>query len=153
MLFEIFKKYKEIIMYLIFGFLSTIVNLLSYYLMVSTVFNPKNSIELQIANIISWIITIIFVYFTNRKYVFTSSNKNKLKEFFRFFVARVITLLLDMFIMEVGVIILHFNDMIIKILSLFAVIVSNYIFSKLYIFKADSCEVLDYEKEKYNKNN
>lgn len=74
------KKIKEIIMYLIFGFLTTFISLLVYYLLVLTIFNPDNSIELQVSNIISWVAGVLFAYITNRKYVFESKNKNKLND-------------------------------------------------------------------------
>ena len=77
---ELYKKYKEIINYLIFGVLTTLVSLVVYYASVLTFLNPENSIQLQIANILSWIAGVTFAYFTNRKYVFESKEKNKLKE-------------------------------------------------------------------------
>ena len=132
---QLFFKYKELILYLIFGVLSTLVCILSYDALVLTVLDPKNPLQLQIANILSWFITIIFVYFTNRKYVFTSTEPNKIKEFSKFLFARIITLIFDMIIMAVGVSILHCNDKIVKIISQVVVIGSNYIFSKLFIFK------------------
>ena len=76
---KMLKKYKEVISYLIFGVLTTVVSLAVYYLSVFTFLNPNNAFELQIANIISWIVGVCFAYFTNRKYVFESKEKNKLK--------------------------------------------------------------------------
>ena len=81
---ELFNKYKEIIMYLIFGVLTTVISLIVYYALTYTILNPNNSIYLQIANILSWIAGVLFAYFTNRKYVFESKNENKLKEFISF---------------------------------------------------------------------
>lgn len=132
---EIYLKYKEIIKYLIVGVLTTVISLAVYYLSVFTFLNPNNSVQLQIANIISWIAGVVFAYFTNRKYVFESRNKNKLQEATKFVSSRITTLLLDMFIMWLGVTVLLFNDKIIKLISQFLVIVGNYILSKLYVFK------------------
>ena len=132
---ELYKKYKEIINYLIFGVLTTLVSLVVYYASVLTFLNPENSIQLQIANVLSWIAGVTFAYFTNRKYVFESKEKNKLKEASKFFLSRVTTLLMDMLIMWLGVTILHGNDKIIKLISQVVVIVGNYIFSKLFVFK------------------
>ncbi|MBQ2873648.1 MAG: GtrA family protein, partial [Bacilli bacterium] len=73
---NLYKKYKEIINYLIFGVLTTVVSLATYYLLVFTILDPNNPLELQIANIISWITCVTFAYITNRKYVFNSKNKN-----------------------------------------------------------------------------
>ncbi len=131
-------KYKEIINYLIVGVLTTIVSLSTYYLLVFTILNPENSIQLQIANIVSWIVSVAFAYVTNRKYVFESKEKNKLKEAGMFFSARVLTLLLDMAIMFVGVTVLHLNDKIFKLISQVAITISNYLISKLFVFKKNS---------------
>lgn len=132
---ELFNKYKEIIMYLIFGVLTTVISLIVYYTITYTILNPNNSIYLQIANILSWIAGVLFAYFTNRKYVFESKNKNKLKEFASFVGSRVTTLILDMLIMGVGVSLLHGNDKILKLISQVLVIVGNYVLSKLIVFK------------------
>ena len=70
---------REIIMYLIFGVLTTVVSLAVYYLLIFTVLNPENAIQLQIANILSWVAGVAFAYITNRKYVFESNEKNKVK--------------------------------------------------------------------------
>ena len=75
MIKKIYQKYKEIINYLIFGFLTTVISLGTYYLLTMTILNPNNPIELQITNVISWIVAVNFAYFTNRKYVFNSKNK------------------------------------------------------------------------------
>lgn len=134
---SLFNKYKEVIMYLIFGVLTTIVSLVVYYLLVYTVLDPKSALELQIANIISWIMGVTFAYVTNRKFVFESKNNNHLKEVGSFVAARVLTLLLDMLIMFVGVTLLSGNDKIFKLVSQVLVIVLNYVFSKLFVFKKD----------------
>lgn len=131
---ELYIKYKEVINYLIFGVLTTIVSLAVYYIAVYTFLNPENAIQLQIANILSWIAGVTFAYFTNRKYVFESKETNKLKEAGRFVLARVLTLLVDMAIMWLGVTILHGNDKIMKLIAQVVIIVSNYVFSKLFVF-------------------
>ena len=77
---ELYQKYKEIINYLIFGVLTTVVSLVTYYICVFTVLDPDNAIQLQSANVISWIISVAFAYITNRKFVFESKEKNKIKE-------------------------------------------------------------------------
>ena len=132
---ELYIKYKEIINYLIVGVLTTVVTLAIYYISVNTFLNPEDSIQLQIANIISWIAGVIFAYFTNRKYVFESKEENKLKEASKFVVSRIATLLMDMIIMWLGVTILHRNDKIMKLISQVVVIVANYLFSKIFVFK------------------
>ena len=132
---HIYQKYKEIINYLIVGGLTTVISLAVYYISVFTFLNPENSIQLQIANILSWIAGVAFAYFTNRKYVFESKNENKLKEATKFVSSRITTLLLDMLIMWLFVTTLHFNDKIMKLISQVLVVVGNYILSKLFVFK------------------
>ncbi len=132
---KIFIKYKEIILYIIFGFLTTVVSLTVYYVSTKTFLNPDVPLQLQIANIISWVVGVLFAFFTNRKYVFDSNNTNKIKEFFSFVVSRISTLLADMAIMWLGVSLLGFNDLLIKIISQIVVIVGNYILSKFIVFK------------------
>lgn len=132
---SLYKKNKEVINYLIFGVLTTAISLLTYYGLTLTILNPSKSFELQIANIISWIIGVVFAYVTNRKYVFESNSKEKIREISSFVGARIITLIMDMLIMFVGVTIFKGNDKILKVTSQIVVIISNYLFSKLFVFK------------------
>ena len=135
---DLIKKYKEIISYLIVGGLATVVSLGVYYGLVFTILNPNNPVQLQVANICSWIAAVTFAYFTNRKFVFESMNSNILKEMAAFFAARVGTLLMDMGIMFVFVTLLGFNDKIIKLVVQVVVTVANYVFSKFFVFKKDT---------------
>lgn len=133
---EYYLKYKEIINYLVFGGLTTLVNLLVYYLLSFTIFNTDNSIELQIVIIISWICAVVFAYFTNRKYVFESKNNSK-KEIIKFFLSRLGTLALEMLLMFIFVTKLHFSDKIMKVFVQVAVIILNYLLSKFIVFKGE----------------
>lgn len=136
---NLYEKYKEIINYLIFGVLTTIVSLVVKYLLLFTILDASNPIQLQTAIIISWILAVLFAYFTNRKFVFQSTRKNKLKEFISFVIARLSTLLLEMIIMWFFVTILKLNSnlyvIIFTIVSQVAVVIGNYIISKLFVFK------------------
>ena len=132
---SLYKKYEEIINYLIVGVLTTIVSLVTYFLCVHTFLNSSNGLELQIANIISWIVSVIFAYITNRIFVFKSKSKKYVKEIIEFFGARILTLLMDMGIMFLFVTILHGNDTIGKLISQVVITIANYIFSKLFVFK------------------
>ena len=135
---KIYIKYKEVINYLIFGFLTTVISLVVYYASTMTIFDVESSLELQFANTISWCAGVLFAYFTNRKFVFNSTNENKLNEFITFTTSRISTLLLDMFIMFVFVTLLKYNDQIIKLISQVLVIVGNYLLSKLIVFKKET---------------
>ncbi len=131
----IYHKNEELWNYLIVGFLTTVVALAVYYFCVLTFLNPNIAIELQCANIISWILAVAFAYFTNRVFVFKSKNPNKIKEATSFVGSRVITLLLDMLTMFIIVTVLHLNDKIGKIISQVIVTIGNYIISKLFVFR------------------
>ncbi len=132
---KLYKKYDEIINYLIVGVLTTIVSLIIYYGLVYTILNPQNAIQLQIANILSWIGAVAFAYITNRKYVFKSKSKNIKKEAASFVSSRILTLLMDMGVMFLTVTIFKMNDKIAKLISQVIVTIANYVFSKLFVFK------------------
>ena len=132
---DLYLKYKEIINYLFFGVLTTIVSLATYYLLVLTILNPENALQLQIANIISWIAAVTFAYITNRKYVFNSKDKNIIKEMTKFYSSRITTLILDMAFMFIFVTKLNFSDKIIKLIVQVIITILNYILSKLLVFK------------------
>lgn len=133
-LLELYHKYEEIINYLIVGVLTTIVSLATYFICTSIFLDPNNKIELQIANIISWIFAVAFAYFTNRIFVFKSKEKNMLKEASTFVGSRILSLLMDMFTMFIIVSVLHLNDKIGKLVSQVIVTIANYILSKLFVF-------------------
>ena len=132
------NKYKEIIYYLIFGVLTTVVSLATYYALVYTILDPNKPIELQVANVVSWIFAVTFAYLTNRKFVFDSTNPNIAKEAIKFYFARITSLLVDMLLMYILVTRLNYNDKIIKIIVQVVIIILNYILSKLIVFKRES---------------
>lgn len=131
----IYHKNEELWNYLIVGFLTTIVSLMTYFICTETFLNPNDSIELQIANIIAWLIAVGFAYVTNRVFVFKSKNKNKIKEAASFVGSRVVSLLMDMFAMFIMVSIFKWNDKVGKLITQVIVTIANYIFSKLFVFK------------------
>ena len=132
---KLLNKYREVIMYLIFGVLTTLVSVITRIILFHTIFSADNPFDVQIATIISNAIGIVFAYFTNRKYVFESTNKNKLKEAVSFVGGRLSTLVMDMLIMFIGVTLLKGNENIVTLISQVLVIVANYLISKLFVFK------------------
>ena len=134
---ELYLKYKELINYLIFGVLTTVVSLGTYYLLVFTILDANNPIELQIANIISWITCVTFAYITNKKYVFAPTNKSLIKEILEFYASRIASLFIDMGFMFLFVSVLKFNDTVIKMIGQVVIITINYILSKLIVFKKE----------------
>lgn len=129
---KLFNKYKEMILYLFFGGCTTLVNIIAYYIC------SKIGIGTAVSTVIAWVLSVLFAYITNRKYVFESKAIGFLtiiKETANFFFCRLATGLLDLAIMVVFVDLLHFNGMTIKILSNIIVIILNYVASKLLIFR------------------
>lgn len=134
-LVRLLNKYREIIMYLVFGVLTTLVSVITRIILFNTVCNPDKALEVQIATVISNAVGIAFAYVTNRKYVFESTNENKLKEALSFVGGRLSTLFMDMLIMFVGVTLLNGNETLITLISQVIVIVANYLISKLFVFR------------------
>lgn len=136
---NLYKKYEEIINYLIVGVLTTVVSLVVKWGLLFTILSAKNAVELQIAVVISWIVAVTFAYITNRIFVFKSKSKQIFKEIISFFTARLITLGLEMLIMWLFVTLLKLNSdlwvLIWTIISQILVIVFNYILSKIFVFK------------------
>lgn len=132
---KLFKQYEEIIRYLIVGVLTTVVSLATYFICVHTFLDATNGVEIQIANIISWVFAVAFAYITNRIFVFKSKSKNYVKEITSFCASRILTLLMDMAIMFVFVTLLKGSDTIGKLISQVVVTIANYIFSKLFVFR------------------
>lgn len=132
---DIYKKNEEIWNYLVVGGLTTLVSLLTYILLTRTILDVESPIQLQVANILKWVAGVLFAYFTNRKFVFKSTNENKWKEFLSFTSSRVVTLLMDMAIMGIMVNILKIYDLIAITVSMIVQIVGNYILSKFFVFK------------------
>ena len=131
----------EVILYLFFGVLATILNIVLFYLFVI-----EWKMSTSLGNILDTIICVLFQYFTNRIWVFKSSNKGKIaiKEFFQFIIARSITAIIDQIFIVIGVdiVVVKFISSSqqsifsigIKILSNIIVVILNYIFSKYFIF-------------------
>ena len=134
---------KEILLYLIFGITVTSLNIILFYLFINIW-----KMSTGLGNILDTIICILFLYFTNRIWVFESKNNGKeaIKEFIQFILARSLTAIIDQIFVVVGVdffvakYVSYSQQEIfsvgIKILSNVVVIVLNYIFSKLFVFNS-----------------
>lgn len=133
--FGIYYKNPEIWNYLIIGILTTVVSLVTYFIATRTFLDPTKKIELQIANVLSWIFAVAFAYITNRLLVFKSKNKNIINEISKFIGSRIASLFMDMFIMFIVVSVLLQSDIIGKVISQVVVTITNYILSKLFVFK------------------
>ena len=136
---ELYLKYKEIINYLIFGVLTTVVSLATKYLLLFTILDASNAFQLQIAVIVSWILACTFAYITNRIWVFESKSKNIIKEMMKFYTSRIATLGLEMLILFIFITVLKLDSdtwvIVWTLVAQVAVTIANYILSKLIVFK------------------
>lgn len=130
------KNYGEIIRYLIVGVLTTVVSLAAYYACVLTFLNPQSAMQLQLANILSWIAAVTFAYIMSRLFVFQSKRKDWIQEALAFYSSRLLTLFMDMAIMFVMVTLCGLNDKLAKLVVQVVVTVANYIFSKMFVFRS-----------------
>lgn len=134
------KKYQAIVLYILFGVLTTIINLVSYTGMIYLHWNVQFSV------ILSWLITVISAYLTNRKWVFNSkatTSVELLHEFLAFLSSRLLTLILEMIIIWFGVQLLRQNPLIWKLIDNVVVVIFNYIISKLFVFKHKTLTILN----------
>ena len=130
---DLYGKHEEGINYLIFGFLAFVLNYVLYFVFASTL-----HMHYMAATALSWVLTVVFAYWTNRSFVFKSKVKGKegiWKEFSAFVGARIVTGGMELVIMYVMVDLAGIHNMIAKFVCNVVVIVSNYIFSKLLVFK------------------
>lgn len=150
---KILQKFlsREVIMYIIFGVLTTLVNLVISFVLVGAF-----KIDGSIASAIGIIASILFAYFTNRKWVFNSqakSFKEKINEFWKFIAGRLVTMVIE----QGGVMILYgalnmpFTP--VKLSLTIIVIILNYIFSKFFAFKTKNEEKITKEDGKLVKTN
>ena len=131
---ELYTKYKEIINYLVFGVLSTVVNFVTYYITARFI-----GIDEVISSGISWFCSVTFAYITNKVFVFeskTNTSREFVKEMITFYLSRVLSgALCDVGTFALMVKVLHINDIVSKIVTQVMVVIVNYILSKLVIFK------------------
>lgn len=135
---ELYGKYIHILAYLFFGVCTTLTNMLVFWLC-----NFQLGLETVPSTILAWIAAVLFAYLTNRKWVFHSEASGASKiliEIFNFFACRIATGLVDWIGMWVLVDLMHFNSMLIKFILNIAVIVLNYIASRLIIFRHKGCK-------------
>lgn len=127
---NIIQKNKEIIMYLVFGVLTTVVNIVVYY-----IFSNLLHMNYLFSNAMAWFFSVLFAYVTNRKYVFDSKNNQIIKEAISFFGSRLATGIMDMVLMWFLVNFNIVNDVVAKVVVNVIVVILNYILSKLVVFK------------------
>jgi len=135
---QLWIKYEEIIVYLIVGVLTTIVSwaakFIANWLLYDNTMYPTSSQNL-VLSIICWVAGVIFAYFTNRRFVF-KSHAPMLGEAPKFVLSRVSTLILDAVVMQVFGL-LGVNLVVATFISAVLVMIGNYVFSKIFVFKGE----------------
>lgn len=123
------KLEKELLMYIIFGVLTTLVNFVVYYISAQLL-----GINYLISNIIAWFLSVLFAYVTNRQWVFESKSPDILNECILFFSGRIFSGAVDTGLMWLFIDILTISDMASKIIIQVIVVILNYVFSKWIVF-------------------
>lgn len=130
-LISLINKYRDVILYLFFGVCTTVINLAVFW-----VLNSPLKVNELIANIIAWVLAVLFAFFTNRDLVFhAGKNGSFFSQMLKFYLGRAITLALEELILLVFITLLHLNSMAVKIFAQVIVIILNFVISKLIIFK------------------
>ena len=135
---QLWKKHKELILYVFFGGCTSLINIISY-------FACRELMHLPVvpADVLAWLVSVIFAYVTNKLFVFESKSWRLmlvLKEGAAFLAARVFSLGVDVAMLYVTVTVLGWWELPMKVLANVVVIVINYIFSKWIIFRKDAAK-------------
>lgn len=124
------KLDRELVLYVFFGSLTFLVNIVTYFF-----FEDLLGINYLISNVLAWFFSVLFAYITNRIWVFESKSPDILKEMSLFFGGRIFSGAVDTGLMYLFIDILMIGDLISKIVVQVIVIILNYVFSKLIVFK------------------
>ncbi len=128
--YGMYAKHKSILLYIFFGGCTTVVSIGTFMLL-------DLVMDALLANIGSWILAVSFAYVTNRRWVFASRVKGTAvgREMLSFYSGRLLTLGLEEALLLVFVTWLQFDSTVIKIIAQVAVLIGNYLISKLIIFR------------------
>lgn len=129
----VYSRYKEIILYLFFGGLTTVVSIASFTWAIYVL-----NLDPAVANVISWVLAVAFAYITNRTWVFPQKAQGGRKiclEALSFAEGRLFTLGLEEIVIVVGITVLQFNSILVKTVSQLFVLIGNYLISKFIVFR------------------
>lgn len=133
MIKQLFYQYKEPITYLFWGVMSTLANIVTYWLSYDVC-----HISNMASTLVAWVVAVLMAFITNKLWVFESRNtgwKEDLKEFFSFIGFRIVSEVFDLGIMYWAVDMMGMNGLFWKIVANVIVVILNYVFSKFIIFK------------------
>lgn len=126
---RLYQKHREIIAYVFFGGLTTLVSIASHYAVIYWIVDAT-----AVATTVSWIMAVTFAFVVNKIYVFKSES-NWFKQALAFYGARLTTYFLELGFMLLTVQVLHGNEYIMKIIAQVFILVGNYLLSKFWIFR------------------
>ena len=138
---NLIKKFlnKETISYLIFGVLTTIINIVVFWFAERELaFIMSEDAASLVGNVLAWVISVAFAFVTNKLFVFESKSmafKVVMAELTGFVIARLLSLAFDEGFMFVAIVLLGMNSLLAKIISNVFVVIINYVLSKFFIFK------------------
>lgn len=129
----LYQNYKSAILYLLFGGLTTVIS-------IGTFWAGHSALQLNehIANIISWVLAVLFAFLTNRVWVFSAPTNNAkafLGQLFRFYAGRLTTLGVEEILLFVFITVLKINGMVVKVGAQVVVLTLNYVVSKWFVFR------------------
>lgn len=134
---DIYYKYEEKWLYLVFGALTTLVSIVTKLIIFYAVPDTPGW-ENTCGVVVSWICAVTFAFFTNKKYVFKNETKTR-SEFFKVFVsfygARLATLVMEWLIFFICCDLLDMNQTVITFASQVVIFIANYLLSKVFVFK------------------
>jgi putative flippase GtrA len=138
------KLTRELIMYSIFGILTTLVNYAAYFALTDLF-----DVNYLLSNILAWYISVVFSYIVNRRYVFEEKafgRRNIAIEYGKFTATRIFSVIIDVAFMWFFVEIIKLDDGIVKLINGVIIAVLNYILTKLLVFRKKKTVVKERHK-------
>ncbi len=136
---EWIKKHKEIVLYVVFGALTTLVNFIIYYPLVNIkAMEPHKEWWVLVVNVVAWIFAVAFAFVTNKLFVFESKESDKKTLFVQitsFLGSRLFSLAVEEGILALFVSLLHMNENLWKLIAAVFVVIMNYFFGKFLVFR------------------
>lgn len=146
---NIYFKYEKGLLYCFYGALTTLVAMITK--LVPLHFLGGSALAVTACTTFSWICSVTFAFFVNKKYVFQSETHTKAafwKEFVSFYSARIVSYFLDEGISVVGISVLGGNKILVTLLAQVIILIVNYAFSKLFVFKNRESNTTSADAEK-----
>jgi putative flippase GtrA len=134
-LFNWLKVHRELVLYIIFGVATTLVNYLVYFPLYNWF-----GLSGALSNALSWVVAVAFANLTNKPFVFQSNDwsaKTVFRELLKFVGCRVGSGAIETFLIFLTVDCLHWNGNVLKILTSVIVVILNYIASKWLVFRKE----------------